>query len=490
MSRRRLRPLFMSATASVMMLMAGRGWAQGTVRHTPMQHLPTLVDLPQLREFSQLAVSPDGRWVAYVMSAPFRMSDDKERQRTLEANGVAQITLLDLQENRTVEVTVSGYPQELQWSPTGATLTFLAASHGRNRLWLYSPIEAGQPQPIAISDSLRGSIVAFAWSSAGDTIAYLASELTTPGHVARLADTPPRLVLFHDTPGEYTEPTVPAYAKDTVGAYVAIAAPGGAQRARVLVRRIVSSEVRPELDWSPSGPLLISGSPMGVGYWNKIAQRVLYTLDPRTGDLHQVLPPSKARAVPSWSPSGRWIAYLKADFIPDSGPAFSHVLQVENPTQPGTERTLSPESDGLTASFRPLWGADDSTLYIARYRNGTARMFAVDVASGRWRALTPDTLSVSRYAFSHDRSMLVAVLENANQPAELFRIDIASGQITRLTHEASTLLSVRLGHVDQVTWRSSDDRFTVHGFLVKPPDYDSTRRYPLIVQIRGGPGGF
>lgn len=468
-----------------------RGLAQATAQQTAVPHLPTLGDMLQLREFGELAVSSDGRWVAYVMSAPFGTSGAMGIARANDTSEVPQITLLDLHEHRTTQVTVSGLPQSLQWSPGGATLTFLAASNGRNRLLRYSPLETGaEPQLIAASDSLGGSIVAFAWNQAGDSIAYLASERPTPGKEASSPDSGPRLVLFRDTPGVYTEPTAPGYDKDNAGAYVAIAVLGGGA-ARVLVRHIVSSEVRPELDWSRGGMLLISGPPIGVGYWKKITQRVLYTLDPRTRTLSRVSPQSEARAVPAWSPSGGCIAYLKAEYLPDGGgPAFSHILQVEDPTSTGTERTLSPESDGLTAAFRPKWGADDSTLYIARYESGTARLFAVDVATARWRALTPDTLSVSRYALSHDESVLLAVLENANQPQELFRVDIASGDLTRLTHEASDLPSMLLGHVDQVTWRSADDRFAVHGFLVKPPDYDSTRRYPLVVQVHGGPGGF
>lgn len=489
MPRMQLRHLIMGAAMCGVGLAAGGAGAQVTVHDTVVPHLPILADLPQLREFSQLAVSPDGRWVAYAMSAPFRMSGESAPQRAMQRTSEVRITLLDLEEHRTTEVTVSGPPRALRWSPSGTVLTFLVESHGRNRLWQYSPVAArAVPRPVMVSDSLGGSIVAFAWSPAGDTIAYLASESKVPDDQTGSRGARPRLVLFRDTPGEYTEPTVPAYAKDTAGAYVAIAERGGGP-AHVLARHIVSSEVRPELDWSRSGLLLVSGPPVAVAHWKKITQRVVYTLDPRTGAMSKVLPRSTASAVPAWSPSGRRIAFLKAEFLPDGdGPAFSHALRVVDPARPYTELVLSRESDGLTPAFRPAWGADDSTVYIARYRNGTARLFAVDVATARWRPLTPDTLSVSRYALSYDGRVLVAVLESAMQPAELFRVDPTSGGLTRLTHESSALPAMRLGNVDQVTWRSSDKRFAVHGFLVKPPAYDSTKRYPLVVQLHGGPG--
>jgi dipeptidyl aminopeptidase/acylaminoacyl peptidase len=146
--------------------------------------------------------------------------------------------------------------------------------------------------------------------------------------------------------------------------------------------------------------------------------------------------------------------------------------------------------DGLTYTLPPVWSADDSTLYVARYANATARLYSVDIPTGRWRAMTPDSLSVSQYAISTDRSTLIAVLESANRPAELYRVDLVDGRLTRLTHGETDLADVRLGHVEEVTWASADGRFTVHGFLVKPPNYDSTKRYPLVVQVHGGPGAF
>jgi dipeptidyl aminopeptidase/acylaminoacyl peptidase len=442
----------------------------------------------ELRGFSQLAVSANGRWVAYVMRAAIPMQGAPQLATSSDGSDAERIVLLDLQSHRRVEVSAAGAPRSLEWSPAGPTLAFLVASHGRSSIWQYTPTDSAEDvEPLAIPDSIGGSIVAFAWSSMGDTIAYLAAEPRLRSRTENVENASPRSVLFHDVPGEYTEPTVRGYAKDPAGAYVATFV-RGEKSAHVLVRQLISSEIRPDIDWSSRGALLVSGSPIGVGYWDKLTRRVLYTLDPHTKALRRLLPADGARTVPSWSPTGRWIAYLKAQYHSDSGPASTHTLQVESLDRENAVVGLSAESDGLTTVFRPLWGADDGHLYIARYQRGTARLYIVDAASREWRALTPDTLSVSRYAVSHDGSVIVAVLENANQPPELFRVDVRTRKLTKLTHEADALPAMWLGHVDHISWRSSADRFTVHGFLVKPPDYHATSRYPLVIQLHGGPG--
>jgi dipeptidyl aminopeptidase/acylaminoacyl peptidase len=61
--------------------------------------------------------------------------------------------------------------------------------------------------------------------------------------------------------------------------------------------------------------------------------------------------------------------------------------------------------------------------------------------------------------------------------------------LTRLTRETDNQPDLHLGRVEAVSWLSADSRFTVHGFLVKPPGYDPRRRYPLVVNVHGGPGG-
>jgi dipeptidyl aminopeptidase/acylaminoacyl peptidase len=180
---------------------------------------------------------------------------------------------------------------------------------------------------------------------------------------------------------------------------------------------------------------------------------------------------------------------LRFEFLPDGHlPVSRYTLEVERQSGPRSNIAFDRETDGLAYALPPIWGKDDRTLYVARRQRATARLFMVNLKSGRWRPVTPDTLAISRYAISQDGRVLLGVLENANRPQDIFRIDPADGSLTRLTHIGDDLTSMRLGHVQQVTWPSRDQRFTVHGFLVTPPAYDSTRRYPLIVLVHGGPG--
>lgn len=468
---------FAVAAGCLAMALAARGhMASAQVMST---RLPSFDEMQRLRTIEELQVSPDGRWAAYVYSAPFG-SDSSEPGR---------ITLLDLRRHDARLVSIPGRASQLHWAGRSSnTLDFLLSTNGRRRVWRYSPLHPNTPPaPLTISDSLDGEIVAFASNPEGTEIAYVAAEREATSSSAGDPNASPRLVLFNDSPGDYTGPTSPSYSRDSVGGYVAVVGAQGS--ARVLARHLVSAKYSTSIAWSHTRKLLVNGPAIRVSWFRQITSGLLYTVDPSTGSVHQVGSASLARQRAAWSPSGRRIADLRLEFLPEGQTLPSrYTLQVEAPTNSATAVSFDGETDGLTSVLPPMWGGDDRTIYIARYQRGTGRLFAVDLPTGQWRPITPDTLSVSRYTISEDGSVLIAVLENANQPQDVFQIDPATGDLTKLTRKAERLPPMRLGHVDQISWRSSDGRFTIHGFLVKPPDYDPERRYPLIVIVHGGPG--
>jgi dipeptidyl aminopeptidase/acylaminoacyl peptidase len=443
-------------------------------------HAPFFAGMRQIQTIDEVAVSPDGRWAAYVTRAAFDP----------DTTGVGNVTVLNLARHGCRTIAIRGNPHALQWAPgKHESLAFVARAEGRSRIWRYSPLDSGSaPRVITISDSLGGEILAFTWSPDGASMAYIATEDEEGSGTPKARPPIPRLVLFNDSPGDYTGPTSPLYSRDSTGAYVAIAQLSHG-RARVLTRHVISRKGTPTVAWSRAGMLLVNGVAMRVSWGSMLRSGLVSIINPASGAVNQMAPSSGSMRRAVWSPSGKQIAYFRFQFLPEGRlPLTRYTLQVESPSQSRSGVSYDAETDGIDPALPPMWGGDDQTLYVARVQHATARLFAISVSGGTWRPVTPDTLSVSRYAISRDGRVLLGVLENANQPQEVFRIDPGSGALTPLTHEADRLPARSLGHVDEIEWRSRDGRFTIHGFLVLPRAYDPTRRYPLIVLLHGGPG--
>jgi dipeptidyl aminopeptidase/acylaminoacyl peptidase len=102
--------------------------------------------------------------------------------------------------------------------------------------------------------------------------------------------------------------------------------------------------------------------------------------------------------------------------------------------------------------------------------------------------LTEGQQMLSLSSFASDGTA-VGTISSAYEPGDLYRFDLDDpGNPTRLTEvNADVLHGVTLGEVEEI-WYDSEP-FRVHGWLVKPPDFDPTRDYPLMLAIHGGPHG-
>ena len=454
------------------------GLAQKPDSGRTARHTLSLADLPEIKVFEEVAVSNDGRWAAYTMIRPFPGGHRSER---------GEVTVLDLQRKTKHVVELEGEPRGLTWSPMGTTLALMAPSKGHPRIWLYSPSDqSAGARLLSGNDSLSQDVEAIGWSPNGSEIGFLAKAPPAPG--AGSARVSPRVVVFRDEPGVITE-TTSDERPDSVGLQLAIISIEQGS-SRLIARGLVTSQGwLPTVRWGRTG-MVVEGAPLGQSSPRLLVERRISLVDPRTGRERRIGPDYPGRFRASLSPSGRAMAYLDYEYLPDR-PRVPSVfsLRLSEVAHPESSSAASPaEMDGLISDRPPIW-ADERTLYIGRHVNATPRLYAVDVSRRTWRQLTPDTLSVSAYATGSNGQVLLAVLENANQQQELYRVEPKAGRLTQLTHEADTQPALHLGLVEQIEWLSADSRLTVHGFLIKPPGYDSRRRYPLIVAIHGGPGG-
>lgn len=139
-------------------------------------------------------------------------------------------------------------------------------------------------------------------------------------------------------------------------------------------------------------------------------------------------------------------------------------------------------------------GSLEGTLYFQWFDRGSNRIKAFHPArngDGRWQDLTPADTNVTTFNISADGSTMALVQGDANTPNDVYLLDLrqpgaAPQRLTRFGDKVRELYSV--SQVEAVRWRSADDRFDIDGWLVKPADYQRGNRYPLILDVHGGPG--
>lgn len=184
---------------------------------------------------------------------------------------------------------------------------------------------------------------------------------------------------------------------------------------------------------------------------------------------------------PVFSPDGSRLAYLAMERPGFEADRFRIILQ-EWPR--GSSRVLTREWDRSvgTMTFAP----DGESLLVTAQNLGNTSLFSVDVASGEVRELIHEG-TVRSPSFAHGR--IVFGMDHLRSPVELYTVRTDGTDIRRLTGvNDARLSSIRLGEPEQMSFRGAggDD---VYAWLVKPVDFDPTRRYPVAFIIHGGPQG-
>jgi dipeptidyl aminopeptidase/acylaminoacyl peptidase len=183
------------------------------------------------------------------------------------------------------------------------------------------------------------------------------------------------------------------------------------------------------------------------------------------------------------SPDGQSVAYSGYDWTDDTYiTANLYVMGID-----GSEpRPVAGDLNGSPSNV--IWATDNSGVYFSVSQLGTTNLhFASllgqvsDVTTGNHR------LSVSTIS---DRGIAVGTLSSYYEPGDIVAFPVRRPEdITQLTDvNDDVLLGRQLGEVEEL-WYESVDGFRIQGWIIKPPDFDPTKKYPLILAIHGGPHG-
>jgi acylaminoacyl-peptidase len=418
-------------------------------------------------------ISPDGRRVVYVRNG-FDIRTDQPR---------ASLWLIDSDggEHRPLLADGASYASP-RWSPDGERLAYVSGVEGSPQLFVRW-MDSGQT---ALLTDLLEAPKALAWSPDGRWLAFTMHVVKKPEPLAEPPPAPEHaswappatvidsLVYRVDGAG-YLEPgfehvfVVPAH--------------GGA--ARQLTRG--DFHHGGPLSWSPDGRTLLVSANRNPDWELQPQESELYAIDVASGALRQLTTRKGGDFHPVFSPDGRRIAYLGFD---ERG-AMHQVARLYVMEADGSGARLLLEGFDEDA-LEPLWASDGRSLFFLHDERGVRKISSAtldgrrrELASGLGgtdlgRPYTSGSYSVSR------GGVLAFTTTSPQRPAD---VAVASGGAARtLTQLNEELLGHKqLGAVQELSWESSHDGREIQGWLWTPPGFDPAQKYPLILEIHGGP---
>jgi dipeptidyl aminopeptidase/acylaminoacyl peptidase len=239
-------------------------------------------------------------------------------------------------------------------------------------------------------------------------------------------------------------------------------------------------------DWTPDGKTIVADGLADTTWDANYRNSNIYAIDVATGSLRRLNARDGEWSSPIVSPDGRRIAYRGDSAITDSYHASElFVMSIDG----SGVRKISGDLDRDAANL--AWSSDGSGVFFTAEDGGNSHLWFAPLAGTPRRLTSGDQMLT---AFRRSRAgPAAAVRSSPRSPPDVVRIALTregrGGELTTLTRVNDDLLArVRLGEVERVR-ASSSGGARVDGWIVKPPAFDSTKRYPLLMEIHGGPHG-
>jgi dipeptidyl aminopeptidase/acylaminoacyl peptidase len=465
----------------------------------------TFDDVWSFDSIGNVALSPDGRRVAFVVQTPDKEPDERH----------CAIWLFHLDDDGQL----TGVPRKLTsgakndtnpaWSPDSRHLLFLSDREGeRNQLWL---IDTDGGEARKLTNMLRGVIDA-SWSPDGRSIAFIAR--VSPNDNDDVLMGRKKLSAEENKKREEYERyrlrtiTTIWYRLDgrgmlnTMNQLFVMPAPSSGDTSvdPANIRRLTTDEFDYTLrQWTPDSSeisVLCNRADDRDRSWVSD----LWLIDPEKGDARCLTDSTLMIGNVSWSPDGtRAIIVAELDFRIDGG-AQTQLYLVSR--EGGDARSLTARIDnnasvavgnagfGAPGPYMPQWGPDGQRVYFLLTEHGRVNVQRLDIEQGTITALTNDEAVTPYLALLPNEQGLLLVKGQSLQPWEFYHLplhDSSASEQARLTHIFDRQLAeYTWSKPERITYRGANDD-EIDGWLVRPVGAREGVRYPLLVNIHGGP---
>jgi dipeptidyl aminopeptidase/acylaminoacyl peptidase len=433
-------------------------------------------------------ISPDGKAVAFVRVT---VNDKRDGYDTA-------LWLVDTTGSGVPRALTAG-PRDLapRWSPDGATLAFLR-----------SPEKDGKPQPAQlyllpmtggeaqrVSDLPR-PVLAPIWSPDGSKIAFASTltpdDLVSKPEPAHKSDV--RVITrsaYRSNGGGFVEP-----ARRT--AVWLVAAQPGRRPSRVTEGQFDVDNV----SWMPDSSGLFFTSTQVDDPAFESPDTDLYSVSVAGGPQSKVASIDGTIGRAAFSPDGTRVAFrgtlnshpVRSYNQPDLFVAGAHAGGAEPKNL--TARYDFDVDGGLAADQRaprgslpsdPIWTADGRSVLVATTERGSQNLQRIDAETGETTPVTRGPQEVTAFTVSRDGSSAVLLISTPTNIGDLERLDLTTGARTPLTHVNDDLFSSLTLTPPEEVWFESFDHRKIQTWVQKPPDFDAAKKYPLVLNIHGGP---
>jgi len=426
----------------------------------------------QYKNITSTNISPDGKYIAYVVRVPLMEGEKSEFNSQIWV--AATDGSFDNQYTRGDKSSSSP-----QFSPDGKQLAFLSNRVGDKNQVFIMRLMGGEPEQI--TDTKTG-VSSFKWSPNGMKIAYTMKDADTKEEEKMKKEK--NDVILVDKNFKYDHLYTITLTADKSG--------------KRKTKQLTSGNYHVNgFDWSPDNSTIAFSFAPNPKINDGGLESDISTVPADSGQVIPVVKRPGVDSKPMYSPDGKWIAFQSSGGKPE-WVGLNDIYKVANTGGDLIELQKTPDRNASLVA----WAADGSHLFISESYKTSNVLLALPSATnmkipkGDYLAYSESKLPIitsvkgssGAFSVSAAANKMSYTFEDVNTPKEVFRAGLRGEGSKKVSDANKDLNPPALGKTELISWKSKDG-LPIEGLLTYPIGFEKGKKYPIILEVHGGPGG-
>lgn len=408
----------------------------------------------KIKSISQTDISYDGKMVAYVVREPV-MDDEKSEY-------LSQIWLTNVDSKENVQYTFNlKSSSSPKFSPDGKNLAFLSSRSGRNQIWIIST-SGGEARRLTEEEKGVRSIK---WSPNGRKISFLKNDDDTEEEIKSKKNKTD--VILVDKNFKYSHIYSYNLFEDTV-------------------TQITKGDFSVNsFDYSPNGKKIVFSHQNDTNINTGFVNSDISVIESDGSSLLNLIKRPGIDSNPIFSGDGNRFAFISSGGKQESiGLRDTYIFNLKNNNIKKLDNTPNRDSNIIS------WSSDNKNLIISESVKTTSQLILLPVNGDNYISWSGEKYKegvISSVVKSKKSDNLVLCYEKLNSPVEVFLTGTNNLSFSKLS-DINNYNYPELSRTEIISWKSFDGRI-IEGILTYPKNYKKGSKYPIILQIHGGPAG-
>jgi dipeptidyl aminopeptidase/acylaminoacyl peptidase len=461
-----------------------------TVPHAAEKRFITEKDLLKFTWIADPQIAPDGSTIAFVRVTV------NEKESRYETSLFTVVTSGTEAPRRLTSHVRDAMPR---WSPDGRRIAFVRSieKDGKPQPGQVYVLDMNGGEAYPLTEDTKG-VTSIEWSPDGRTVAFTAPVAGDERDKRDDKEKDAKSDVEVITRAVYRANGNPTYVDAGRHTHIfTVPATNGADKPQT--KQVTDGEYdEREIEWAPDGSKLFFISTRVSEPYYEPNDSDLYSVPTSGGTITKVASIEGTISAPRVSPDGHRLAFVGT---PYGNPVRSYNqpdLFVVDAVPGSAPRNLTEAYDfdiagGIGGDQAPprgqsgnsiVWSKDAASLIVVSAERGRANLKRLTIATDKVDALTDGQDAVGAFTATPDGTTIAATISTQTNIGDLFMIEARPRQITNVNQEL--FKDIQQSEPEEIWYKSFDGR-NIQGWILKPPNFDSGKKYPLILEIHGGP---